>query len=210
MASPTWWNLPATSAPRHRGGDAGVRPRAGFSAGSLNVIASEAGIAKGSLFQYFDDKLDLFITVCEHVSAEIADAVLVGVDPGAPLFDTLRGIVRRWVAYFRQHPLERLALLRRRARDRPGIRATRTAVPNARYEAALRPLIRSARRRGELRADADDRMVLSLLTVVLRHLNSAPFDPAGDVAIPFHDLSDRTVDRWAVGCIDVLEAAFGS
>ena len=36
----------------------------GFSAGSLNVIASQAGIAKGSLFQYFEDKLDFFVTIC--------------------------------------------------------------------------------------------------------------------------------------------------
>ena len=31
----------------------------GFSRGSLNVIAGRAGVAKGSLFQYFADKRDL-------------------------------------------------------------------------------------------------------------------------------------------------------
>ncbi len=35
----------------------------GFSGGSLNVIARRAGVAKGSLFQYFADKRDL---VCVH------------------------------------------------------------------------------------------------------------------------------------------------
>lgn len=32
----------------------------GFSRGSLNVIARRAGVAKGSLFQYFADKRDLY------------------------------------------------------------------------------------------------------------------------------------------------------
>ena len=84
------------------------------------------------------------------------------------------------------------------------------ALTNAHYESALRPLIRLAHERGELRADVDEDMVMSLLTVVLRHLNSAPFDEAGDVAIPFHDLSDAEVDRWALAYVDVLEAAFAA
>ena len=79
----------------------------GFSAGSLNVIASEAGIAKGSLFQYFDDKLDVFVTICEHVSSRVEGAVLEVVDPGAALFDNLRRLVARWMAYFRENALER-------------------------------------------------------------------------------------------------------
>ena len=39
-------------------------------------------------------------------------------------------------------------------------------------------------------------MLLSMTTIVLRHLNSGPFDPAGDVGIPMHELSDAAVDRW--------------
>ena len=34
----------------------------GFSRGSLNVIARRAGVAKGSLFQYFADKRDLLLS----------------------------------------------------------------------------------------------------------------------------------------------------
>ena len=56
-----------------------------FSSGSLNVIAREAGIAKGSLFVYFADKLELFGYVCETTSeavrAHMVDRmVAVGVD----------------------------------------------------------------------------------------------------------------------------------
>ena len=81
-------------------------------------------------------------------------------------------------------------------------------MTNAHYDAALQPMVRAAKARGELRADVDEALVLSLLTVVLRHLNSAPFDPAGDVAIPLHDLPDAEVDRWATAYVDALETAF--
>ena len=80
MANATWWNLPDEKAARITEAamlEFGTR---GFSAGSLNVIASQAGIAKGSLFQYFEDKLDFFVTICEHVASEIERAVLTSVE----------------------------------------------------------------------------------------------------------------------------------
>jgi AcrR family transcriptional regulator len=182
----------------------------GFSAGSLNVIASEAGIAKGSLFQYFDDKVDMFITICDHVSSEVERAVLEDVDAAAPLFDNLRLLVARWMVYFHEHTLERqIAHASHHELDVDVRRAVR-AVPNERHQQAFEPLVRAARDRGELRPDVDVRMVISMITVVLRHLNSAPFDPAGDVGIPWHELDAHEVDGWALAYIDVLEAAFGA
>jgi AcrR family transcriptional regulator len=206
----TWWNLSEDK--RARVTDAAMREfgSRGFSSGSLNVIASEADIAKGSLFQYFEDKTDLFVTICEHVSSEVEGAVLSGVDPDGPLFENLRRLVQRWMAYFRAHPLERKiadATLHERDGD---VRSVVRAVPNAHHDAGLRPLVRAAVARGELRPDVDERMVISLITVVLRHLNSAPFEPAGDVAIPFRELSDGEVDGFALAYIDALESAFGA
>jgi len=43
----------------------------GFSGGSLNVIARRAGVAKGSLFQYFADKRDLYAYITEVGSQRV-------------------------------------------------------------------------------------------------------------------------------------------
>ena len=43
----------------------------GYEAASVNRIIAAAGISKGSLYYYFDDKEDLFITVVEHASQQI-------------------------------------------------------------------------------------------------------------------------------------------
>ena len=52
------------------------------------MIARDAGIAKGSLFQYFDDKLDLFTTVSQPSMEDLGAAMLEGIDIARdPFFD---------------------------------------------------------------------------------------------------------------------------
>ena len=210
MASATWWNLPEDK--RLRITDVAMQEfgARGFTAGSLNVIAESAGIAKGSLFQYFDDKRDLYLTICEHGASEIEAHVLEVIDHDAPLFDNLRAVVGQWMSYFRSHPVQRRIFFAATHEVDPEIRTVVRGMANGRYRSAIGPLIRAAREQGELRADVDDGMVLSLVTMVLRHLNSAPFDVAGDVTIPFLELSDADVDRCALAYIEALEAAFAA
>jgi AcrR family transcriptional regulator len=208
MPTATWRNLPADK--RARITDVAMQEfgARGFSAGSLNVIAKNAGIAKGSLFQYFDDKLDLFVAICEAGAADIEAAVLAGNDPDAPLFDNVREMAARWVAFYRSHPMHR-AIAHASANEIDATaRIAVREVTNARLRAALQPMVRAAMERGELRADVDEAIVLSMVPVVLRHLSSAPFDPAGDVAIRLTELPDQQVDRWGTAYVDALEAAF--
>ena len=56
MPTSTWFRL--NVAKRERVLEVAMREfgENGYSTGSLNTIAREAGIAKGSLFQYFGDK----------------------------------------------------------------------------------------------------------------------------------------------------------
>lgn len=40
--------------------------RRGFDAASMNDIAREAGVSKGTIYVYFNNKDDLFVELCEH------------------------------------------------------------------------------------------------------------------------------------------------
>src|SRR6266568_4917386 len=64
----TWFRL--DGAKRERVLQAAMREfgEHGYSTGSLNTIAREAEIAKGSLFQYFSDKQEFFAYVCDEAS----------------------------------------------------------------------------------------------------------------------------------------------
>src|SRR6476619_4752836 len=82
----------------------------GFSRGSLNVIARRAGVAKGSLFQYFADKRDLYAFIAD-VAAQRVRAYVEGIireqRPHRPFFQFLTGQLDAWVAYYAEHPRER-------------------------------------------------------------------------------------------------------
>ncbi|WP_436793976.1 TetR/AcrR family transcriptional regulator [Actinospongicola halichondriae] len=208
MPKPTWTNLPDDK--RERIVDAAMTEfgSRGFSAGSLNVIARDAGVAKGSLFQYFDDKLDLFAMVCDEGSTRIERAIVADLDAGMPFFDLMGRIVHRWIDYFRDHPRERRMAFAVANEIDDAARAAVRGVANAHFEQVLRPLVDLAAERGEFRADVDPDIVISLVTLVLRHLDSAPFDPNGDPAIAFTRLDDTRVRSVADDYVETLRRAF--
>src|ERR1700752_5153123 len=82
----------------------------GVSRGSLNVIARRAGVAKGSLFQYFADKRDLYAFIADiasqRVRAYMEDRIRE-LDPSRPFFDFLTDLLDGWVACYAEHPRER-------------------------------------------------------------------------------------------------------
>lgn len=209
MPTETWGNLPEEK--RRRVTEAAMREfgSKGFSAGSLNVIAREAGIAKGSLFQYFADKRDMFETISEALSASIAAGTVGVVDGDQPIFAMLRELVVHWLDYHRTHPVEqRMAFATANEIDDES-RVTVRGVTNERYAAVLRPIVERALDKGELRPGTDVDLFVSMVTLVMRHLNTAPFDAVGDPMFAFHDLADEQVDAIALAYVDALERGFG-
>jgi AcrR family transcriptional regulator len=184
---PTWTNLPAEK--RERVLAAAMREfgEHGFSAGSLNVIARDAGVAKGSLFQYFDDKLDLFRTVCEASSDTIVAAVaprVMKLAATGDLFAVLPEMLVVWVDYFADHPLERGVTAAINLEIDSEVRAAVRGVGHRHYLAVLRPLLEHARETGGLRPDSDIDVLLSLLILVLPHLALAPYVASLEPVLP--------------------------
>ena len=74
----------------------------GYEAASVNRIIADAGISKGSLYYYFDDKEDLFATVLEHAATQVMEDL--GMPPEDDLtadnfWPTFRDLMRRSVEY---------------------------------------------------------------------------------------------------------------
>jgi AcrR family transcriptional regulator len=185
----------------------------GFSGGSLNVIAREAGVAKGSLFQYFRDKQDLYAYLSEQASARIRsdmESAIGALDWERGLFEPLRDLVVAWEEYFHSHPLElAMTVAVNLEPDRSARMAVRGAA-NEHYLAVLRPILEGAQQRGHLRADADVDALLALLLVLLPHIALASHSPGLDpvLGLSSEDRSERlrAIDRL----IAVLRAAFGA
>lgn len=160
--------------------------RHGYSAGSLNAVSREAGVAKGSLFQYFAGKLDLFGFVAEQTSLRVLDAMrpwLDGYDGTVPFAEHMLAALCAWVDYFGAHPLERGVTAATNLEIDPAVRqVVRTPVHRV-YVGELRPLLERAVALGELDERADLDALLSLLILLLPHLALAPFSPGLEAVI---------------------------
>lgn len=209
MPRPTWDNLDAARRERVVLAAMAEFGAHGYSGGSLNVIARDAGVAKGSLFQYFEDKFDLFAHIAEQASLRIYAAMkpyLAGVGDGERFTDHFAGLVDVWIAYMGEHPLERGVTAATTMELDPAVRQAVREPVHRLYAHGLRPLLDDAVRAGELRADADVDALLSMLVLLLPHLAIAPYEPGLDVALELHGTSGRTRTQRARRLVDTLFA----
>lgn len=183
----------------------------GFSRGSLNVIARRAGVAKGSLFQYFADKRDLYAFIADIASQRVRSYMegrIRALDPSRPFFEFLTDLFDDWVGYFADHPRERALHAAASFEVDTEARISVRTVIHRHYLEVLRPLVRDAQARGDLRADSDTEALLSLLLMVFPHLALAPFVRGVD---PVLGLDEPTPEQPALAVrrlIAVLSAAF--
>jgi len=183
----------------------------GFSGGSLNVIARRAGVAKGSLFQYFADKRDLYAFIADvgsqRVRAYMED--LIGdLDPSRPFFEFLTDLLDGWVAYYAEHPRERALHGAATLEVDTDARISVRNVIHRHYLEVLGPLVHGAKARGDLRPDSDTDVLLSLLLLIFPHLALAPHLRGLD---PVLGLDEPTPEQPALAVrrlVAVLAAAF--
>lgn len=185
----------------------------GFSGGSLNVIARNASVAKGSLFQYFTDKADMYAYLVDLASQRIRAAMeqriaeLCWADGFFPAF---RQLTRDWVTYFAVSPLDRAFIAAVNLEPDMTARSAVREASNNHYLAVLRPLLRTARDEGELRADADLEAFLALLLVLLPHLALAPHNPGLDPVLGLDSGEPQQVEAAVDRLMNVLSTAFAA
>src|SRR3981081_2696778 len=102
MPRTTWDNLDERRRERVLHAAMAEFGRRGYSGGSLNVIARDAGVAKGSLFQYFEDKFDFFAHVPERASLTVYAAMtpfLSGPEVEETFLQYFGRLVDAWMDY---------------------------------------------------------------------------------------------------------------
>jgi AcrR family transcriptional regulator len=214
MPTPTWENL--DPAKRRRVLDAAMREFGthGFSAGSLNVVARDAGVAKGSLFQYFTDKLELFGFVCEVVSTEIRDDLVgrmgpaLGEDP--EFFDIMEWLLREWFTYYATHELQRGVTAATNLEIDPEVRTAVRDVVNRHYHEVLRPLMERATARGDFVPGADLDTLAGYLLLLFPHCAIAPWVPAVDPVHGLYGLALPELHHLVPRILGPLRAAFSA
>lgn len=129
-------------------------------------------------------------------------------DSSRPFFEFLTDLLDGWVAYFAEHPRERALHAAATLEVDTDARISVLSVIHRHYLEVLRPLVRDALARGDLRADSDTDALLLLLLMIFPHLALAPYmrglDPILGLDEPTPEQPALAV-RWLVA---VLTAAY--
>lgn len=213
MPTATWFRLPTARRLAVEAAAEAEFGARGFSRGSLNVIARDAGVSKGSLFQYFQDKDELCAhlsdLVCSRIRAEVTE-LITPLPWQTDFFGALSTSFQLWMHYYANHPAELAFTSAINLEPDPTTQPRIRAAANRHYLEVFRPLLAKAVAAGQLGRDADVEAFLALLMLLLPHLAIAPSHPGLDAvfglaerhpADPFDEVAARRV-------ADRLVAAF--
>lgn len=156
-----------------------------YQSASITKIAARAGIAKGSFYQYFADKSDLYHYLLEYAAQKKAE-LLASSAPRASelgLYDSLRWLFHEMAKYQLVYP--KLAQI--------GLRAAygRSPLPEELVSQAARStreyfyrLIEAGKPRGEVRPEIDSELAAFIFTAALTELPRFLSPQAGAEAPP--------------------------
>lgn len=168
MPKPTFFNLP--EAKRARFVDAAIDEFSSHSFGeaSLTTIVKNVGIAKGSVYQYFDDKLDLYRwLVFDEVGRRKQRYLEAAPRAAADFFDRMEDACVAALRFFRGEPrLARLALRIHEGESDPTLAPLFAEARRAGRRWLEAELVR-AQKTGEVRADVDPTAAAIALAQIL-------------------------------------------
>lgn len=213
IPSTTWDNLPREKQERIFLAAAEEFGAHGFSSGSLNVIARNAATAKGSLFQYFDDKMDLFrhvyVVLAAGTRAELEARLLGHLDAHTNLFAILRHLLQDFIEFHRAHPLEGNILRAMTFESDGEVRVMLREVVDSHYVELIGTVVELAEGDGQLRAGVSTDTLAASIHTMFMHLGVAGITPEMNPFVPLHELHGDELARAIADFTAPLEAYYG-
>lgn len=74
----------------------------GYRGTELQVIADLAGIAKGTIYLYFDTKKELFLAAVEHAFERLAERIGREVEAASGPVEKVKAVVRAYIGFFEE------------------------------------------------------------------------------------------------------------
>jgi AcrR family transcriptional regulator len=135
-----------------------------FEVASVSRIVENAGIAKGSIYQYFKNKKDLYLYLLEYATQKKLESIHVGEDHQGSsykdFFDRLIEIITAGILYDFQNPkISRLIYnaIHEAENSKAGKIASQLIDQSANF---FRPIIREAQENGEIQKELNTETVV--------------------------------------------------
>lgn len=170
-----------------------------YDSASISKIVARAGIAKGSLYQYFVDKSDLHAYLLELASQKKAEMLAAATPPkpDAALFDSLRWLFEEMAKFELLYP--QLAKVGYRAAygKSPLPESLIAKGRQATLQYFIR-LIEQGKQRGEIRSEIDSSAAAFIFTAAVTHMGDFLASRAGVDAVEIAEQGSYPVHSPAV------------
>lgn len=179
----------------------------GYHQASLNRVVAQAGIAKGSLYQYFPNKEGIFRHIFQYALSLVRGTLMDVKDETREedFFTRLEKSLLAGVRFSREHP--RIFSLYLKIQFDKNVPCREEFLAAVRRHAAeyFASLVRRAKARGELRPGVPEAASLFLLDAVFDRFLQAVAVPSLDVALGLHQAPDIVVRQRVRELINLLK-----
>ena len=153
----------------------------GYHAASVQDIADEVGILKGSLYHHFESKEELLYLIVKEPIAGLYETVGEILASEAPAAEKLRRAILAHLEAFHRHHPHLFVYLRETEDLKRRFRATTQLSPKT-YERFWQQILREGMKTGEFRADLDVPVISYGLLGMLNWLYKW-YDPSGRLGV---------------------------
>jgi TetR/AcrR family transcriptional regulator len=202
----TFRHLPPDKQERVLGAALAEFAEQGYQAASLNRVVAQAGIAKGSLYQYFPNKEGIFHYIFQH-ALKLVRRTLTRVKEETleeNFFVRLEKSLLAGVRFSREHPKVFSLYLKIQFDKNVPFRDEFLAAVRRYATEYFASLVRRAQARGELRPGVPKAALLFLLDALFDRFLQAVAVPALDVTLGLHQATDEVIRKHVRELIGLL------
>lgn len=184
----------------------------GYEGASINIIVSRLGIAKGSIYQYFTNKKNLFLYIFSY-AVELIRRTLKQVKSETrddPVFERIKKSLLVGIEFIQQHPsIYRIYLKMMFEREIPFRQELlhKIRLFSSEY---LTSLLHEGRERGEIRKDVDVRVAVFLLDAVMDRFLQAYAVPFLDSEIRIYRMERSAIEQRINEIVEILQEGLAS
>jgi len=179
----------------------------GYQAASLNRMVAQAGIAKGSLYQYFPNKEGIFAHIFQYALKAVRGTLTTVKEETLEenFFIRLEKSLLAGVVFLRQHPRIFSLYLKIQFDKNVPFREEFLLAVRRHATEYFASLVRRAQSRGELRPGVPREAALFLLDAVFDRFLQAVAVPALDVTLDLHRATDAAIQQHVRELVGLLK-----